>query len=222
MVNGVFLYAQKTLEGGLLLGGTYYLGEINSSTQFHSIEPAAGLFVRQNLNKRWAIRASFTAGALSADDQFFSSKYQKMRNIHFNTPILEMIAQAEFNFLPYKLGSKRYTSPFTPYLASGIGFLLAGNSINPYNITIPLSVGMKWSVSKKLELGMEWSFRKTFSDYLDNLSGKQYDLTTMKTSSKPKYKQNAFYYDKDWYSFVGVFITYKIFQSGSPCKAYDF
>lgn len=222
IVNGFVLYAQKSLEGGLLAGGFYYLGEVNPSTQFHSTKFGGGIFFRQNLNKRWAVRAHVATGTLSATDVVSDYSYQKARNYSFNTPLMEVLAQAEFNFLPYKLGSERYTSPITPYFASGIGFLLVSNSSKPYNITIPLSVGFKFSVSKKMELGLEWSFRKTFSDYLDNLSGKQFELESMDVPSKGEYKQQAFYFDKDWYSFAGIFITYKIFQSGSVCKAYDF
>ena len=222
LANGVSLYSQKTLEGGLLFGGLYYFGEINPTHKIHSIKPAVGLFARQNINKRWAVRANLSVGSLSADDRVSSFDFQKTRNVHFNTPLLEVVAQAEFNFLPYKLGSTRHTSPFTPYFATGLGFLLVSNSTQPYNITIPMSVGVKLSVTKKLEIGAEWSFRKTFSDYVDNLSGKEFETANMEGASKLKYKQIATYYDKDWYSFVGVFITYKIFQSGSVCKAYDF
>ncbi len=222
LVNGMSLYAQKTLEGGILAGGHYYLGDINPSRQFHSTQFGGGLFVRQNYNKRWAVRANLTLGTLSGDDADFSNAYQQTRNIHFNTPLLEIVAQAEFNFLSYKLGSTRHTSPYTPYFASGLGYLLLSNSTTPHNIILPMSVGVKFAIGKKLEIGLEWSFRKTFSDYVDNLSGKEYEQANMKTPSKIKYKQIAFLYDKDWYSFAGIFITYKIFQSGSVCKAYDF
>jgi len=222
LVNGVSSYAQKTLEGGVMFGGLYYLGEINPSRQFHSTNVGIGIFARQNLNKRWAVRANILVGNLSANDQSFSRKYQQTRNIHFETPLLEISAQAEFNFLPYKLGATRHNSTYTPYLASGIGFALISNSIKPYQLTIPISIGMKFAITKKLELGLEWSFKKTFTDYIDNLSGKEYDVQNMETPNKNKYKQNAFFYNDDWYSYAGVFITYKIFQSGSVCKAYDF
>lgn len=222
LLSSIFSYSQRTLEGGLLFGGTYYLGDINPSKQFHSVKPAVGVFFRQNLNKRWAVRANVTSGTLSATDQVYSYEYQKMRNASFNTPVLEIVAQAEFNFLSYKLGATRHNSPYTPYFASGIGFLLASNSLQAYNITLPLSVGIKLAVTKKLEIGLEWSFRKTFSDQLDNLSGKSYDVNSMDNTGKGLYKQNAAYYNKDWYVFAGIFVTYKIFQSGSVCKAYDF
>lgn len=222
LANGVSLYSQKSLEGGVLAGGLYYLGEINPNQQVHLIKPSAGLFLRQNLNKRWAVRASFIAGSIAADDKEFDNGFQQQRNINFNSSLLDISAQAEFNFFPYKLGATRHTSSYTPYVASGFGFLLVSNSIEPYNIVIPMSVGVKISITKKIEIGAELSVKKTFSDYLDNLSGKEYELAKMESESKIKYKQKATFYKKDWYTFVGVFITYKIFQSGGVCKAYDF
>ncbi len=222
LLSSTLVYSQKTLEVGLMLGGMYYLGDINHGRQYHSVKPAAGVFFRQNLNKRWAVRANAAVGTLSASDQAFSGQYQKIRNISFNTPVLELVAQAEFNFLPYKLGALRYTSPFTPYLASGLGFLLASNSTQKYNIILPISVGIKLAVTKKLEIGIEWSARKTFSDGLDKLSGKKYDVYDLEHDQKARYKQNASYYSKDWYIYSGIFITYKIFQSGYVCKAYDY
>ncbi|MBN2669721.1 MAG: hypothetical protein JXR60_10880 [Bacteroidales bacterium] len=214
--------AQKTLEGGVLGGGLYYLGDVNPSTHFYNVQPGVGVFFRENLNKRWAIRVNVLAGTLAADDQHSNYSYQQTRAASFNTPVIEINGQAEFNFLAYKLGSERYTSPFTPYFATGMGFVLASNSNQPYNIFIPLSVGFKLSVTSKLEIGVEYSYRKVFSDKLDNLSGQEYNLQTLKVPSKNKYKQNAFYYDQDWYVYTGLFITYKIFQSGSECKAYDY
>lgn len=222
ITNGIFSSAQKTLEGGIMAGGLFYLGEINPSTLFQSTKFGGGAFVRHNVNKRWAYRANLVVGTLFSDDKYSSDKYQQIRNVAFNTPLIEIVVQAEFNFLRYKLGATRHNSFYTPYLASGIGFLMVTNSIHPYQLVLPISFGMKFAISKKLELGIEWSFRKTFSDHLDNISGKEYDANSMKPINKIKYKQHAFFYNNDWYSYAGVFVTYKIFQSGSTCKAYDF
>ena len=52
VVNGLLLNAQRTIEGGVIAGGLYYLGDINPAKQFHSTKLGGGLFVRQNLNKR--------------------------------------------------------------------------------------------------------------------------------------------------------------------------
>ena len=215
------LSAQKTLEAGLSAGMLYYLGDINTSTQFASYNPELGIFVRQNLNKRWSIKLSGMMGTLSADDKTSNYKYQQKRNKSFQTSIFELVPQFEFNFLPYKIGGGRGVSKFTPYLASGLGFLLVRGDSKSYQITIPMSLGLKLSINDKAEIGVNWSFRKTFFDDLDNLSSQKYDLKTMYYSSA-RYKQNGFGNDDDWYAFAEIFIVYKIFDSWNICNAYDF
>ena len=222
VINGLLSNAQKTLEAGIMGGGLFYLGEISPTTIFHSTQFGGGVFIRHNLNKRWAFRGNFIIGTLYSDDANSTHKYQETRDLSFNTPVIEVVAQAEFNFLKYKLGAKRYSSFYTPYLASGIGFLMVSNSIKPYQLVLPISFGIKLAVTKRLEIGIEWSFRKTFTDHMDDLSGKEYNVSSMQTKNKSKYKQLAVLYNKDWYSYAGLFITYKFFQSGGPCKAYDF
>ncbi len=201
----------------------YYLGDINHSTQFYSTEFATGGFARHNLNKRWAVRLSFSVGKLSARDKDFNREYQRVRNAQFSTSLIDALAQVEFNFLPYRFGVvKQFTYSYTPYLALGLGGAVIKESRKTYNFIIPMSIGFKFVLSKKIELGLEWSFRKTFSDDVDNFSGREYDILEMKSSESYKYRQKAVFYSKDWYSFANVFITYKIFQSGGRCKAYDF
>jgi hypothetical protein len=214
-------FAQKSLEGGLVVGTFYYLGDINTSQQFSSYQLGGGIFLRENLNKRWSIRLGGFVGTLASDDQLSSYVYQKKRNASFQTSVLEIVPQFEFNFLPYKIGGDRESYPISPYFAGGLGFLLATNSISSYNITIPMAVGLKFSLNEKTEIGIEWAFRKTFSDKLDNLTAQEYDLKNM-YPNKSRFKQNTFKNDDDWYSFASIFIVYKIFQSGSVCNAYDF
>ena len=213
--------AQKSLEGGLVLGTFYYLGDINTSQQFSSYQFGGGLFLRENLNKRWSLRLGGIAGTLSSDDQLSPYIYQKKRNASFQTSVLEIVPQFEFNFLPYKIGGDREAYNISPYFAGGIGFLLATSSQSSYNFTIPMAVGIKFSLNDKAEIGVEWAFRKTFTDKLDNLIPQEYDLKNM-YPNKSKFKQNTFKNDDDWYSFASIFIVYKIFQSGSVCNAYDF
>ncbi len=223
IVSNFFLKAQKTIEFGGLVGGVYYLGDINHSTQFYSVEPGVGVFARHNLNKRWAFRLSFSMGRLSARDKDFNREYQHVRNAKFSTVFTDLLFQTEFNFLPYKFGNRMLrTFPYTPYIASGAGLAIIKEADKPYKFLLPMTVGFKWAVSKKLELGLEWSFRKTYSDNVDNFSGEEYDVLEMKTSEADKYRQRADFYGKDWYSFANLFVTYKIFQSGGRCKAYDF
>jgi len=111
----------------------------------------------------------------------------------------------EFNFMPYqttKLRKERYT----PYVSGGIGYaIILGGSYTP---ALLFSGGFKYNFTMRMSGGFEWSFRKTFSDELDNVRNTGYE-------------NNVFFHNKDWYSLVGVFITYKIFDWGLDCPAYE-
>ncbi len=58
------------------------------------------------------------------------------------------------------------------------GQTVAGSGIAPYNkftLAIPLGIGVKYSLGKHWNVGAEYMFRKTFSDYIDDVSGVYYD-----------------------------------------------
>ena len=68
-----------------------------------------------------------------------------------------------------------------------------------------VTIGKKWST------GVQWSFRKTFNDI--NIDG-------VNNSPLPP-SMNSQLINNDWYSFAGLFITYKIFDFGITCPAYE-
>ena len=68
--------------------------------------------------------------------------------------------------------------------------------------------GFKYNLTVKLGAGFDWSFRKTFNDSFDGINNPG--------------ENNMFFHNKDWYSLVQVFITYKIFDWREDCPAYDF
>ncbi len=44
-----------------------------------------------------------------------------------------------------------------------------------WQVVIPAGLGVRWDVGRRLSLGLEWVYRYTFTDYLDNVSGKYVD-----------------------------------------------
>lgn len=44
-----------------------------------------------------------------------------------------------------------------------------------WQIAIPMGIGIKWDIGRRLALGVEYVYRYTFTDYLDNVSGKYVD-----------------------------------------------
>jgi hypothetical protein len=258
-------YAQhskgKSSELGIFLGGSYYIGDINPLIHFGPMtKPAAGAVFRYNLNPRFALRANVLFGSIQADDAIAKSAAQQQRNLNFKSPVTEFSIQAEFNFLDYQLGDER--KKFTPYIFLGIGAFkfnpvatydnysytlqplgtegqgLDGGPKKKYKLTqisIPFGVGIKTHLSKRIGLSIEWGMRKTFTDYIDDVSTTYYDPAALAAShgdvsavasdpsigTDPNYsnvgKQRGDPNTKDWYSFAGFVLTLKLKEKRETC-----
>ncbi|PKP17966.1 MAG: hypothetical protein CVU05_14550 [Bacteroidetes bacterium HGW-Bacteroidetes-21] len=212
--------AQKYWELGGMAGGAYYLGDINHSKQFYHFNPAGGGFLRYSFTQRWQARIALNAGYLSGDDKDFANKFQQLRAHSFSTPIVETSGTIEFNFKPFKLEDRKKF--FSPYVFTGGTFLIASNASNPYQIAIPMGVGLKLNFLKLFTFGVEWGFRKTFTDGLDKLT---WDKTLPFTQLTDEYqlpKQTGYYRQKDWYSMVLVSLSFKLYSYDKACHTYDF
>jgi opacity protein-like surface antigen len=109
-------------------------------------------------------------------------------------------------YKPTKLRKNRYS----PYVSAGIGYASAlSSNVNAASATtINFGVGFKYNLARRWSMGVEWTFRKTLNDMLDGTENIGAD-------------QGVFFHNSDWYSIVGLFITYKIFNWREDCPAYD-
>ncbi|MCX6271757.1 MAG: DUF6089 family protein [Bacteroidetes bacterium] len=246
-------FAQRS-EAGIFAGGSYYLGDLNPNKHFANMSPAFGAVYRYNFSTRWALKMNAIYGWLVGDDAS-AAGWDKQRNLSFRSHIMDLSSQLELNFFPYYTGSEKYV--FSPYIFTGIciynfnpktkyegqwvelqplGTEGQGTTEHPsrnsYALTqlgIPFGVGLKISLSKLACLGFEWSFRKTFTDYLDDVSTTYPDPLVLAAEKgnlsaalsnrsvdvpgKPPViagMQRGNSATKDWYSFIGVTFTIKI------------
>lgn len=252
---------EKSVEVGLFLGGSYYIGDLNPTRHFSQFtKPAAGALIRYNFSHRLSARGSAFYGNMEAHDAFSSSPYQQQRNLNFRSSILEASVQLEFNFLNYEIGNDK--ERFSPYIFGGLGGFtfnpegeykdewirlrplstegqgLAGSTAKTYQlfqISLPFGVGVRVNLAKNLALSMEWGMRKTFTDYLDDVSTRYYDPTELEAAKgqlsvflADKDKSNDTGYSnvgrqrgnpttKDWYSFAGVALTVKLKGRREKC-----
>lgn len=257
-------HGQKSYEIGLFLGGSYYTGDLNQMGHFNNLtQPAGGGVFRYNFNPRFAVRANGFYGTIKGDDASTSSFAQQQRNLHFKSNILEFSGIGEFNFLDYRMGNDKY--PFTPYIFGGLGVfkhnpraLLNGNWIDlqplgtegqgtplsdkkPYKLTqlcIPFGVGIKTNLAKRIGLTIEWGMRKTFTDYLDDVSGRYVDpfqlaayrgvaaaVLSDRSLVRDSYgnvgRQRGNPTTKDWYCFSGFILTFKLKDMVNDCPFRD-
>jgi hypothetical protein len=55
---------------------------------------------------------------------------------------------------------------------------LPGSNVKQYkrvSISIPIGIGLRYRINDRWTLGLEYNFRKTFTDYIDDVSGNYYD-----------------------------------------------
>lgn len=194
---------QNKADFGVLLGGSYYIGDLNPTKQFHNIHPSLGALIRLNLNKRYAFRLSgyyMGLSATEADSREVNLPYAHVNS--FSTNLLDLGGQFEFNFLPYQAGEEAWTA--TPYVAVGIGYTVGlSNGINFLNI--PFGLGFKFNITDRLSSGLEWSYRKTFNDKIDNVTSPL---------------GHSLLHNNDWYSTFGLLITYKFVKFAGDCAVY--
>ncbi|MFN5148711.1 MAG: DUF6089 family protein [Flavobacteriia bacterium] len=181
-------------ELGFLIGGSYYLGDLNQFKQFYNTQLAGGILYRYNYHSRLSIRGNVTYGSVKASDADSRIDLLKNRNLSFESRIIELAGGVEFNYFPFQIGHDRYKG--TAYLLAEIG-LFRMNPKTEYNgdmielqplgtegqgsslsqkenysltqISIPLGVGCKLSLGKKASISFEYGIRKTFTDYLDDV-----------------------------------------------------
>ncbi|GAB5416468.1 MAG: DUF6089 family protein [Crocinitomicaceae bacterium] len=199
-VNAQYATGASRSELGVMVGGTYYIGDINRFMPYRNTHLSGGLIYRFNLHPRAALRANFLYGKLSGEDSDSNLDQQIQRNLSFNTTIWELAGGIEFNYFPFQIGNDRYRG--TAYLLAEIGLFRMnpkaigsnGNEVdlqplgtegqgtslsdrNPYNLTqltIPLGLGVKLSIGEKASLNFEVGLRKTFTDYIDDIGSDSY------------------------------------------------
>jgi hypothetical protein len=201
------IQAQRRSDIGLIIGTSYYMGDLNFTKHFYMPSMAGGALIRYNLNPRNSLRFSMIYGSLKGNDRMLNDDFHPVPG--FETSILDLAFTTEFNFRTYKPASIR-KERYTPYVSGGFayGIVLASDVPAEHTTSMAFGAGFKYNLSMKLSAGFEWSFRKAFNDSLDGVHN---------TGEE----NNVFFHNKDWYSIVGLFITYKIFNWREDCPAYD-
>lgn len=215
---GYIAHAQlsQNNEVGGGIGVFTYSGDIVRNFNLLYSKPAATVFYRRNINKIVSFRTGLTFGKIGAtDNRDPIDAFAMKRDESFNLNLFEFSGTYEYHFLDWRESRRRIR--FTPYLFAGIGlFVFSGNKPKPTGysnaqISIPFGGGVKYVLNPKWYIAAEFGVRKTFFDYLDNISG-----------SDPSYKTydqgNSF--DNDNYFFVGITISRTFYDIPCPVSPY--
>lgn len=183
--------SQAQFRLGIFGGIANYQGDLTDHV-FQSPRPAFGLTGTWQLSQRFNLRAGLTLGKVVGADSLSKQEDLIARNLSFQSRITELSLLAEyhlfnldqirwtpyvfaglaaFRFNPYTYdaaGNQVYLQPLT---TEGQG--LPGYGPKPYSrtqIAIPFGGGFKYAISDKVHLGLELGLRKTFTDYIDDVS----------------------------------------------------
>ncbi len=250
------------LEAGVQVGVSNYLGDLAPSGLWTSLGEtnfSAGAFARYNVGKWVSIKGALNYGKISADDSDGSpSEFKRNRNLSFRSNIFEFALTGEFNILGYQ--PYNLERVFSPYVFGGIAVYkfnpqtqfegewfdlqplgTEGQGIDgrpaPYKtlqVSIPFGGGLKYAINDKWNLGVELGFRKTFTDYLDDVSTSYVDLATLAANNGELAAELSWRGDEvnpdatppndgqgrgdsndlDWYLISGITVSYNFTDNG--------
>jgi hypothetical protein len=214
------LYSQQILTQRSELGGGLgvfnYTGDLVRTYNLATSKPAATVFYRSNISSVISLRTSITAGKIGAADKRDPiDAFANTRNASFNLFLMEASSCFEYHFLDWRDSKRRLR--FTPYLFAGAALFgisgVAQKNAEYSNIqmAIPFGGGMKYVLNPKYYIAFEIGIRKTFFDYLDNISDGNPSL---------KNYQYGNAYDYDNYFFTGITLTYTFYDIPCPGSPY--
>jgi len=244
----------QSREMGIMLGVMNYKGDLQQATYSSDNNlPGFGFLYRRNYSNHWAFKTAISYGHIKADDAQSDDAFNQNRNLNFKSSILEGTGQFEFNFFPYQTANP--STIFTPYMSVGLsvfrfnpkayyngGYIELqplgtegqGTNANPdkdlykrTNLAFVFGGGFKWKIGRRWSVVLESIVRKTYTDYLDDVSGVYADPNAIRV----EYGKTAYYLsdrsivknkagnigrqrgdntNRDWYHFTGVQFTYTL------------
>lgn len=177
-------------------GGMNYLGDLNNQSAFGEVHLAGGGGVRIRLDNRWSVRATGCYGNISASKDCIEQRNLSFRShIYEGSVVTEFNFRpfgpgaTESQWTTYIFGGvavfhfnpeARYTAtdgsevwePLQPLHTEGQGTTVYPNR-RPYplmQVSMPFGVGLRLRLNKNFSLTAEYGFRKTWTDYLDDVS----------------------------------------------------
>ena len=211
------------------LGGADQIGTNGiKDLEYVLTSPAIGVGLRYKFERYVSTKANLNFGIVRGDDKLTQEYFRNRRNINFKSPLIELTVQAEFNFLReqkghiYKIrgvrglkhkekqlycfggGGAVYFNPRGKYTDGSWHNLhqYQTEGVNYSRITGVLLVGggFKYAVNRYWGLGFEMGMRKTFTDYIDDVSKGYADPTLFTSNPKAAYFANP---GKDYFPIVG-------------------
>ncbi len=184
-------------EAGGGLGLLAYWGDLNApelETNLSNSNIMASGYLKYNFNGFYGAKISLLYGSITGDDALSTQDWQKKRNLSFKSPFAEFSILGDVNLFEYNAHEGNHM--FTPYFSLGASVIYfnpktlykgkyyalqplgtEGQGIvgfdSKYSLvtaSIILGGGIKIKLSETLNLAVQTNLRRTFTDYLDDVS----------------------------------------------------
>lgn len=239
-------------EWGITAGLSNYYGELSSGsrlgTNMGHFHLAYGGFYKYNFSSFFSLRNQITYLKISGNSANVTGR--GFQNLTFQSEVYEFSPMIEFNFHPF--GTNLKDGLVTPYVVTGPSIfyfnptryenedihlrnLNTESRKHPYSLiqpSVPLGFGIKTMTPPQrgkgsVIAGIEIIWRKTFTDYLDDVSTEYGDFNAMKENqglssaengqaqvlkggnTLPAGTMRGDTHFKDWYYFIGFSLSYR-------------
>jgi hypothetical protein len=230
----------------------HYSGDLSDGIDISFTQPGFGIFGTWHFSDRLNLRVSATQGWISAYDSYSDVVANRYRNLSFISPVTE--GAATLLLKPFRKRGNEFTRlRITPYVFGGVGFFrfnpqadhngttydlhpmgtegqyLQGDYPTPYSLyqlAIPAGAGLLFRLNYRWDLGLEFGMRKTFTDYLDDVSGAYPDMSELAAynpvspllsdrfyqgAERPRLRGNP--NKNDWYYYTNLQLVYYFYTA---------
>lgn len=166
---------------------TYY-GDLKDNNDLLDVRPSITLGAMYYVSKRIAVRTEFSWITLSGSDENSNDEGKIQRNLSFTSGNYELAATGVINLV--RQGGRFYQRPALNFYAfGGVGGLYfnpkaklngekyalqplqtEGVSYSRLALIIPYGLGARYKVGPFMNVALEVGWRKTFTDYIDDVS----------------------------------------------------
>ena len=186
-------------ELGLSLGGMNYLGDLNDQSMFGRVNVAGGLQARYCFDSRWSMSLGGVYGHIEGGNpdvvarrnlSFRSPVLEGSLRAEFNFYPYGLVVSSQrrstpyifcgiglFKFNPQAMVMVPATGEVQWYDLQPLGTEGQGTAAYPerskyqlIEVSMPFGIGYRWRISPGVHLTAEYGWRKTWSDYLDDVS----------------------------------------------------
>ena len=195
-VSGQSFYAVRRERSLILVAGTgtsTYFGELANPGHYVDAKPNLNVGLQYFFGNHISARAEATWFTLGGSDAASGEPGRIPRNLSFYSNNYEIAATGAFSF--FSNGNRYYRRPnFNLYAFAGVGVMYYNPkteykgekvalrplhtelvSYSSFGIVIPYGLGMRFKATPNFNIAIEGGYRKTFTDYLDDVSTVHHD-----------------------------------------------